>query len=232
MVPKRLPSSRRLRPARLTRRRRVVQSGPQEHSDGKLQHILHHAANVFAEKGFEGASIRDLSRASGVSLSTLYYYFESKQKLLYLIQKHAFASIVEELLARLSGVTDPEQRLRALVRNHLSYFLQHPVEMKVLAHEADELEPPYLQEVAEIKRRYFKIAKEIFEELRRKDRLRPVNARAAVLSLFGMMNWVYTWHNPRVDPGAEALANLIVGIFLYGVRETQAVTLDFAASAV
>ena len=38
--------------------------------------------------------MRDLSRASGMSLAGLYYYFESKEKLLYLIQKHTFATIM------------------------------------------------------------------------------------------------------------------------------------------
>ncbi|MGB9510965.1 MAG: helix-turn-helix domain-containing protein [Candidatus Acidiferrum sp.] len=42
-------------------------------SEAKLQHILLHSARIFAERGFEGTSIRDISRATGVSLSGLYY---------------------------------------------------------------------------------------------------------------------------------------------------------------
>jgi hypothetical protein len=38
-----------------------------------------------------------------------------------------------------------------------------------------------------------------------------------VLSLFGMMNWIYTWHNPRVDADAENLAGEMSDIFLRGV---------------
>ena len=49
-------------------------------AEAKLDHILRHSARIFAEKGFAGASIRDISRATGVSLSGLYYYFDSKQK--------------------------------------------------------------------------------------------------------------------------------------------------------
>ena len=60
-----------------------------------------HATNVFYEKGYAAASMRDLSRASGVSLSGLYYYFESKEELLYLIQKDTFTTIVERLREQL-----------------------------------------------------------------------------------------------------------------------------------
>src|SRR5215472_5567256 len=132
-------------------------------SEAKLQHILLHSAQVFAEQGFEGASMRDISRATGVSLSGLYYYFESKQKLLYLIQNNAFTLIMERLKTRLEHVQDPEKRLRVLVQNHVEYFLSHPNEMKVLSHEEEALEPPYRDEIAAINRRYYALAREIFE---------------------------------------------------------------------
>jgi TetR/AcrR family transcriptional regulator, cholesterol catabolism regulator len=184
---------------------------------GKLQLILRHAAQVFAAKGYEGASMRDISRSSGVSLSGLYYYIESKQKLLYLIQLTTFKVILARLERRLSGVRMPEEKLGILVRNHLDYFLRHPLEMKVLSHEDEALEGNYRKEVAEIKRRYFEIALGIFEELRKAGRARRMNSRVAVLSLFGMMNWVHTWHRPEVDPQADALAEAMAGMFLHGV---------------
>ncbi len=187
------------------------------HTGPKLQRILRHAAEVFSEKGYEGASIRDISRATGVSLSGLYYYFESKQELLYLIQSHAFREILEGLDERLSRVRDPDESLRILIENHLDYFLRHPVEMKVLSHEDEALEEPYWSRIAEIKRRYYGLARGIFEELRRAGRVRPINPRVAVLSLFGMMNWVYTWHNLKMDPRAESLSETMASIFLRGV---------------
>ena len=61
--------------------------------------------------------MRDLSRETGMSLAGLYYYFESKERLLYLIQKHTFTTIVERLKTRLEGVSDAEERpfmIRAL----------------------------------------------------------------------------------------------------------------------
>ncbi len=183
----------------------------------KLQVILRHAAQVFSEKGYEGASIRDISRSSGVSLAGMYYYVESKQKLLYLIQLCTFKTVLERLEKRLSGTADPLERLRILIRNHLDYFLRHPVEMKVLSHEDDALEGDYRKEVLELKRRYYDIALGIFEELRRAGLARRLNSRVAVLTLFGMMNWIYTWHRPRLDPGADAMAEAIAGMFLHGV---------------
>ena len=194
---------------------------PPRDSEAKLQHILRHSAQVFAEQGFKGASIRDISRATGVSLSGLYYYFESKQKLLCLLQKHAFTSILERLEDRLTGVSQPEARLKIFILNHVEYFLSHPAEMKVLSHDDDSLEEPYRKEIAAIKRRYYNLARSIFEELAPGGAGSELNPRVAVLSLYGMMNWVYKWHKPRVDPSAEELADTMAAIFLRGVLHAR-----------
>lgn len=203
---------------------------PSLNSQDKLTHILSHAARVFSEKGYEGASIRDLSRASGVSLSGLYYYFESKQKLLYLIQITAFKSILASLEKKLQGVDAPQQRLRILIHNHVDYFLRHPLEMKVMAHEEDALDEPYRSESKAVKRRYYQIARQIFDDLQGSHGGRRLNPRVAVLSLFGMMNWVYKWHNPKVDPQADALGEAITEIFLNGVADGREHSRDRLAS--
>src|ERR1700675_3620538 len=183
----------------------------------KQQLILRHAAQVFCEKGYEGASIRDISRSSGISLAGMYYYIKSKQELLYQIQLFTFKTIVARLEKRLKGVTDPVEKLRVLVQNHLDYFLRHPVEMKVLTHEDEALEGEYRKEVLEVKRRYYGIALNIFEEMRKAGTARRLNPRVAVLCLFGMMNCIHPWHRPQVDPRADALADAIAGMFLHGV---------------
>lgn len=187
----------------------------------KLALILRHATQVFYEKGYEGASIRDISRRCHVSLAGLYYYFESKEKLLYLIQKHCFTAIVSELERRLRGVTDPERKLRLLIANHLDFFLRNRQAMKVLSHEAESLRNAYQREIAEIKRSYFRTCVGILEELKQQRRLRKLNPRLAALSLFGMMNWIYTWYNPRVDPDSSGLAEAMATIFLRGVLEPE-----------
>lgn len=186
-------------------------------TEAKLQHILRTASHVFAQQGFAGASMRDISRATGVSLAGLYYYFENKQHLLYLIQSTTFTFVLETLRSRLHGAHEPAERLRLLVLNHIEYFLSHPNEMKVLSHEEEALGEPYSEKVQAIKRRYYALAREIFDSLGTEVLDPGIQPRIAVLSLFGMMNWTYKWHKPGVDPDAEELTAAIVGIFLHGV---------------
>lgn len=202
--------------------------------DRRLGEILEHATRVFYEKGYEGASMRDLSRESGMSLAGLYYYFENKEKLLYMIQRHTFRTVIDRLKLRLADVTDPEQRMRIFIQNHLEYFLQNMKAMKVLSHEAGVLKNEHAQEILGIKREYYRICLSLLQELKRSRGVQSPASNGAdpksssgrgarnedrtqVLSLFGMMNWIYTWHNPRSDADAQELARTMGDVFISGV---------------
>jgi hypothetical protein len=113
-------------------------------------------------------------------------------------------------------VNDPEQQIRIFILNHLEYFLANQAAMKVLSHEAEALKNGFASEVATIKREYYRICVGLLNELQGERGLQ-ISTRIAVLSLFGMMNWIYTWHNPRVDADEEQLAGEMSDIFLRGV---------------
>jgi len=202
------------------RRRPPALSATQLRFERRLAEILVHATEVFYEKGYEGASMRDLSRASGMSLSGLYHYFESKEKLLYLIQKHTFTTIVDRLRERLEQVSDPEQRIRIFILNHLEYFLANRKAMKVLSHEDDVLKNGYGSEIAAIKREYYRICVGLLDDFKRERKL-EFSSRLAVLSMFGMMNWIYTWYKPRVDADAQEIARAMGDIFLRGISSPR-----------
>lgn len=187
----------------------------------KLDHILASATRVFCQKGYQGASMRDIARASRVSLAGLYYYFRSKEELLFLIQKHTFSTLLEDLERDLGELDDPGAQLHCLIRNHLRYFLRHPEAMKVLSHESESLSPRFARAVADLKRSYYRRARALVDELGAQRKLRALDSRVAILGLFGMMNWIYTWYKPRVDPDAEALADTMATLFFNGILKEQ-----------
>ncbi|MFZ0481717.1 MAG: TetR/AcrR family transcriptional regulator [Terriglobales bacterium] len=206
-----------IRTSRVPRSRRAAAPGLTEtRFDRRLSDLLSQATNVICEKGYEGASMRDLSRATGMSLAGLYHYFGSKERLLYLIQKHAFTIIIEQLKARLQEVADPAQRIRIFIQNHLEYFVTNQSGLKVLAHEDEALKNGFNAELAAIKRQYYRICVGLMDDLKRERRI-EFNSRTAVMSLFGMINWIYTWYNPRVDGTAEDLAQQMSDIILSGI---------------
>ena len=77
--------------------------------------------------------------------------------------------------------------------------------MKVLSHEDDVLKNGFGAEIAAIKREYYRICMDLLDDFKRERGL-EFSSRIAVLSLFGMMNWIYTWYKPRIDGSATKLA--------------------------
>src|SRR4029077_6680612 len=203
----------------ITRIRKAGPEPPDSPFDRRLAQVLQHAAHIFCEKGYEGASMRDHSRAAGMSLAGLYHYFESKEELLYLIQKHTFRTIIERSQQRLAGATDSEERIRIFIENHLEYFLAKKEAMKVLTHEDETLKDTRGAEIRAIKREYYRICLDLLEDLRRSKGLH-FPGRLAVLSLSGMINWIHAWHNLRVDADAEVLAQQMGDLFLRGLLNT------------
>jgi len=193
---------------------------PETRFERQLAKILDHATAVFYEKGYENATMRDLSRASRLSLAGLYYYFESKEKLLYLIQKHYFSTVMERLRTRLKEVTDPEERVRTFIQNHLEYFIGNFKAYKVLSHEDDVLQGDLGEEIAALKRDYYRSCASLVEALKR-DKSLKFNSRIAIMGLFGSINWLHTWYNPRVDGEATALARQVGDVFLRGIYSAK-----------
>ena len=97
--------------------------------DQKLEFILRTSARIFAAKGYHSTSMRDIARATKVSLAGLYYYCKSKEELLYLIQDNCFGRVLGRLEERLRDTADPVARLRLVIENHLSFFAANMSEM-------------------------------------------------------------------------------------------------------
>src|SRR5438105_9259191 len=170
----------------------------QSRHDKKLELILRTSARIFAEKSYHSTSMRDISRATGVSLAGLYHYCKSKEELLFLIQDNCFGRVLERLDERLADETDGIQRLRIFIENHLAFFAANMAEMKVLSHEADSLAGDLRAHVSGKKEKYTRLARKILAAVQQlRPKRRPIDLTVATYALFGMMNWIYNWYNPR-----------------------------------
>ncbi|TQS40173.1 TetR/AcrR family transcriptional regulator [Cryptosporangium phraense] len=80
------------------------------------QALLAAAREEFAERGYGGASIRDIAQRAAVSLAALYHYYGSKQELLYALLDEGM-DVYDQISLQALGRTgdDPAERLEALV---------------------------------------------------------------------------------------------------------------------
>jgi len=186
--------------------------------DQKLEFILRNAARIFAEKNYHSTTMRDISRATNVSLAGLYHYCKSKEELLYLIQDNCFGRVLESLERRLRGVDDPLTKLRIFIENHLSFFAANMAEMKVLSHEAESLEGDLHTHVSTKKDKYTKLARRILKEIQQQQKVeQQIDLTVATYALFGMMNWIYNWYDPQGKLKVSELVGNVTRLFLSGL---------------
>lgn len=187
------------------------------HYDEKLQFVLKTAAKIFAEKGFHHTSVRDISRATKMSLAGLYYYFTTKEELLYLIQERCFVTLLEHWRQIDAPDSDVRARIRAFAENHLGFFLHNMHEMKVMAHEDESLTGEFNDKILVLKRSYVKVISDLIGELQARQGAAGVDLRVATFALFGMLNWIYTWYQPKRDLPFGQLIEQMLRIYFFGL---------------
>ena len=101
---------------------------PQQRSQDTREKLVAAAVEVFAERGFPGATTRAIAERAGVALAALPYHFETKEALWRAAAEHLFAGLERELGARVSGVAElpPRERLARLLGDFVRFAARHP----------------------------------------------------------------------------------------------------------
>ncbi len=197
-------------------------------SDITYRNILAKSADIFALKGYEKASMREISSAAGVSLAAPYYYFRNKETILFEIQKKGFEYLVESLKSVVASDKSPREKLHVFVENHVRYFLNNRSEMKVIVHEYEVLSREYQVQISKIKSEYTALAEGVLRDYFEEHGIEGCNTLYAIMALFGMMNWLYTWFRPRGRGShkIEELIDVILNIFFEGIHHWKCPVLD------
>ncbi len=216
-------------------------SDGRETHDARLSRILRVATVIIARDGYQRATMRAVARAAGVSLAGLYHYFKNKEEMLFLIQFRTFSALVSNLREKLHRVTDPDKQLGVMVRAHVGYFTANMAALKVCSHELDLLTGEAYRKTRAIRHEYYNLTRDIVRRIveTRSDGASEVvpatglnpgkktagtrgrdgslDVRVATMSLFGTLNWLYRWYEPKKGPCPTALAKQITEQCLNGI---------------
>ena len=124
-----------------------------------------------------------------------FYHFRSKQDLLKAAMVDGLETGYQRLQAAIEGISDPEQRLRVLIRTHLGNLLEGECQAPMLLYESRSLDTAARAEIAAITDRYQRPWQATLDELAETGKLRS-SAPPVRLFLFGMLNWSNQWYRP------------------------------------
>lgn len=185
----------------------------------RINAIAKVSAQLFGIKGYLQTSMDDIATALKVTKGGVYHYFPSKTEILYFICSTYVDLDLEGLERSLSGLQKCTEKIRFIVFRHINHYVNHTAAAKTLLNEAYNLSPKYLREVRARERRYYEIVSGVISEfLGTKSRKDLVTSLA--LTLFGMMNWIYSWYDPKGAVNPEELSQLIYEVFTNGIRNS------------
>ncbi len=189
-----------------------------------LDEILDKSAQLMARLGYHGTSMRDLAGVTGRSLSGLYHYFSDKEELLFLINQRGFTSLLTMANDLLAQDMTPAERLARLIENHVSYFIDHLSEMRIMTSGGMEMNDERSRILRELKQEYTNLARKIVGDYMRTesgaDYADNILSRKTFL-LYGMMNWIFGWYSAEEHGTAQQVSEDIFRTFTKGCCATE-----------
>lgn len=179
--------------------------------DKRRETILAAAAELYARRGFSGASVAALAKACSSSKSLVYHYFPAKHDILYAVMAEHLDALTEAAEAACASGSAID-RLRALTVAFMRLYASAQNHHKVLLNELDSLPPERRADVVAKQRRIIAAAESVIAEI-----APGGGARVNTMLFFGMINWTHTWFDPAGPFMPEALALRVVEIMQRGV---------------
>ncbi len=186
----------------------------------RYREVLGVAATAFAEKGYLGASIKDIADRLGVRQASLYYYFPSKEAALAAICELGVKGFIDNLREILSKQIPVAEKIRAAIANHLMPLRTHPDAeyIRVFIRHRHELPDGLRHKIAALARDYQHLLEQLFiDGIASGELQRDLNPQRAALALLGLCNSVIA---ARALPQTSSVDDLIedyARMFTYGV---------------
>ncbi len=126
---------------------------PPKKSEETRERILEAALGTFRERGFAGATMREIAGHAGVAVGAAYYYFESKDAIVMAFYERAQQEMAPQLERILATSRTLEQRLRGILEEKLRYFAENRALLGALSSHADPKHPlsPFSADTAAIR---------------------------------------------------------------------------------
>lgn len=188
-----------------------------EMMEQRTREIFQVATRILCDQGYEKASIRDLAEATGMTKAGLYYYFKSKEELLFIILDAYMQSLLDGMEAIAAQVADPAQRLQAFIRFQVDLYCRDTHRSKLIIHDENCLSGEWYQTIKDKQRRYLDYWRQTLAAYCRANGIDLAFLSANLMLLIGMCNWIYQWYDPEGDLRPEALAQLIYDRFCHGL---------------
>lgn len=184
----------------------------------RKEQVIRKAAELFKEKGYAAASMRDLAQLLGIEAASLYSHIKSKEEILRSLCFDMAAEFRKSLEEVEKKNLPASEKLRQGIIGHIQVMAKDLTASAVFMNEHRHLSQPYLRDFLHLRINYINRFKKIIEQGTRSGEFKKtIDKKLAVMTLFSSLNWMPMWYDPSgliepIELGVQLSDMLVNGL--------------------
>ncbi|WP_260287156.1 TetR/AcrR family transcriptional regulator [Peribacillus aracenensis] len=171
------------------------------------KHILKTASECFNNNGFHETSLQDIANAAGISKGGLYYYFPSKEKILFQLHDNVLNVSIEKLKEVIYSDLSLNKKIKSTITNHLLIISNFQTDIRLLYREIDSLSFELREQIQSKKNEYDHLFRKPFFEVLSDNKFDEEEKKLLFLYIKGALDWTYIWWDSNKDIPFEKLCD-------------------------
>lgn len=179
------------------------------------------ATKTLFQKGYDKTSIRDIAKATDMTTAGLYYYFKSKEEMLFqILDGH-----MNDMISGIEKIPTDETDALGLIKSYINYqihtYCTDKFRTKLILNDDDCLTGKWYDQIKNKQRQYLGYWGVAIEKYCLENGLPTDNIAIDAHCLVGMCAWIYRWYNPKGEITPDMLAQKIFQTFMFGLSKKE-----------
>jgi len=181
--------------------------------------ILEVSADLFAKKGYASTTTKDIGDAVGLLKGSLYYYFDTKEELLFKIIENRWLHLVAMIEdVRAQDHLTPLDRLRYYMERHIAQNARNVAVLKVYSRDLGGLSPKHRRIVEKQRMELDRLVEDLVTEAQAAGEIdRRHDPRLLRFWIFGAVNYLHVWYDTAGPVNPDDLATKFAALTIAGL---------------
>jgi AcrR family transcriptional regulator len=178
--------------------------------------ILMQAARLFSDRGFANVSLDDVAQRLDIAKPAIYYYFGSKEQILFECFSRAFDVADRVMKEALAMEGTAREKLESYMHGYLERHLNGEAPAMPL-HDLKSLSAPFRARIERRRRARRNRLRALVTDAVAEGSFKPCDPAVVMSAWGGAASWIIESFDPRGGLSAQAVADQVVSLFLHGV---------------
>ncbi len=184
----------------------------------RKQEILNAAQQLFSEKGYVAASMRELAQMLSIQPASLYSHYGSKDEILWEIALRAARSFYDKVMPIAEGSLPTADKMMAMLKAHTHAIIANIDASSIFFREWKRLEDEKRDKFAKIISDYEGTFMKVLKEGAEQGIFRSGNSRFFTSMMLSAVNWMPGWYRPNGKMHPDEIAEAAADFMISGIR--------------